>query len=190
MKRMTIGIDIDGTITGAYDWLPYANQYFAQDKRPEDIHCYDIHTAFGVDRMAYRSFYESFKYLLHANNTPRPYAPETVEHLSFRHTCHYITARETGLRHTTEHWLEKHGLPNIPLHMLGAHDKVPTALALGCTLFIEDRYETAIAMADRGIPVLLFDTAYNRGKAHSLITRVNSWGEVRRFIDWMQTATA
>lgn len=190
MKRMTIGIDIDGTLTGAYDWLPYANQYFGKDLSPEEILHYDIHRSMDVDPMAYRSFYDSFKYLLHANNSLRTNAAEILEHLSLRHTCHYITARENDLRHTTEHWMERHGLPNIPLHMLGSHQKVETARTLGCTLFLEDRYETAAQMAAVGIPVLLFDTSYNRGQAHPLITRVQSWEQVKRYIDWMQQATA
>lgn len=50
MKRLNLCIDIDGTVTGAYDWIPRANDYFQTRIIPTDVTVYDIHEVLAVEK--------------------------------------------------------------------------------------------------------------------------------------------
>ena len=57
MKGLNLCIDIDGTITEAYDWIPRVNDYFNTNIKPKDVTVYEIHRVLGVDRAAYESYF-------------------------------------------------------------------------------------------------------------------------------------
>ncbi len=62
--------------------------------------------------------------------------------------------------------------------MTGSHDKVQVVRDLSLDLFMEDRLENAIQIAeDTSIPVILFDAPYNRRPVPDNIVRVSSWNE-------------
>ena len=50
MKRLNIGVDIDGTLTEPFYWLRRANEYFGTSVREDRIIHYDYHEALGVSR--------------------------------------------------------------------------------------------------------------------------------------------
>ncbi|MDW7678786.1 MAG: hypothetical protein SCK57_14095, partial [Bacillota bacterium] len=60
IQQMTIGIDIDATLTEAYYWLPWANAHFHRNLKPEDATEYDIHRVLGISEEAYLAFYEQY----------------------------------------------------------------------------------------------------------------------------------
>jgi len=67
--------------------------------------------------------------------------------------------------------------------LLGSTDKVAMAKRLRCDWFIEDRYENAVALAERNIPVLLIDCSYNRKPLPDNVIRIHSWSQVESYID-------
>ncbi|HAB33590.1 MAG TPA: hypothetical protein DCE40_05715 [Exiguobacterium sp.] len=62
--------------------------------------------------------------------------------------------------------------------MTGSHDKVQVVRDLSLDLFMEDRLENAVQIAeDTFIPVILFDAPYNRKAVPNNVIRVASWNE-------------
>ena len=63
----------------------------------------------------------------------------------------------------TETWFSKQELQYKHIELIGSHDKVATAKKFEVDLFIEDKHDNAVAIAEEcKIPVLLFDTPYNQ----------------------------
>jgi len=90
-----------------------------------------------------------------------------------------ITARKQQHQGVTLEWLMRHNIPYDSLYF--SHDKANLALDLGVDLFFDDAPHQARSLSSAGIPVVLFDYAYNRGlPPHSLITRVTSWEQAMR----------
>ncbi|CAK7079165.1 MAG: Nucleotidase [Tissierella sp.] len=87
------------------------------------------------------------------------------------------------MKNVTYLWFSHHKIPMNSLTLLGSHDKVGTAKDLSCDIFIEDRYENAIQLAESGFEVLLMDCNYNKGPLPSNVTRVTNWFEIENIIE-------
>jgi uncharacterized HAD superfamily protein len=185
MKKLNIGIDIDGTVTEPYYWLPAANRYFNTQVKPEEITDYEIHKAMGIERQDYERFYAAYGRMLHGNAKLRAGVHETLHGFSASHGLHFITAREEDMRDISADWLQKHDLPASTLWHVGGRNKSVQAKKLGCDVFLEDCYQNAIMLAEAGIPVLLLDLNYNQGTLPKIVTRVKNWHQIRRTIESM-----
>ncbi len=183
MKRLTIGIDIDGTITDPFYWLDLANQYFGTAVRPEEITIYEIGEVLGLKKEEYMKFYEDCKEEIHMKAGVREGAKEKLHKIFQEHEAYYITARDESLYDLTHHWFDKHELPKEKLYTLGSHFKVEKAKELGCDVFIEDRYENAVELAAEGIKVLLMDCSYNQEPLIPNMIRVKNWEEAALVIE-------
>lgn len=178
-KPLTIGIDIDATITEAYYWIPWANAYFGKHLKPEDVIDYEIHRVLGISEEEYLALYDRYGEMLHRESLIRPGAAEVLRRIFAKHQLHYITARHPQMDRVTVEWLSRHDIPGHGLHLLGSHHKVEKAHELGCQLFIEDRYENAQSIAESGIDVLLMDCYYNRDlPLHQRVHRIFNWQDV------------
>ncbi|MBU5257334.1 5' nucleotidase, NT5C type [Tissierella praeacuta] len=182
MKELNLCIDIDGTITEAYYWLPRVNDYFNTKITPKDVTVYEIHEVLGVDRTAYELFYALYGEALHLESKIRKGVKKVLDNLYKKHGIHFVTAREERMKAVTYMWLSHHKIPMDSLTLLGSHNKVGTAKDLNCDIFIEDRYENAIQLAEAGFEVLLIDCNYNRGSLPSKVTRVTNWYEIENII--------
>lgn len=190
-RTLTIGIDIDATITEAYYWIPWANAYFNRQLRPEDATVYEIHQVLGIPEEDYLDFYYRYGEMLHSESQIRPGAAEVLRRLNGIHQLHYITARHPRMQWVTEEWFQRHKITGQGLHLLGSHHKVETAHELGCHLFIEDRYENAQSIAESGIDVLLMDCFYNRDlPLHERVHRIFTWQEVESHVQMLERRAA
>ncbi len=186
---MRIGIDIDGTITTAYYWLEFFNNHLGTSLRAEEVLHYDHHIDFGITLEAFKTFRKDHLVEIHRLAKARPYAVKVLQALTHKgHDCFLITAREKDLRLLTKSWLKDNLIPYSNLYHLGSTEKVSLAKSLGVELFLEDRLETALAMANAGIPTLLFNTSYNQAPEHPFILRVDDWLEVQDFIEKLMQA--
>lgn len=183
MKNLNICIDIDGTITDAYYWLEYANEYFNKNITKKQVTEYYIDKVMGVDRTEYEEFYEKNKIKMHVNPKIRNNVKTVLEKLSLFHSIYFVTAREKDLTLLTHLFLRKNGLPYDELFVLGNCNKVNMARELNCSLFIEDSYNNAIQLSNAGFKVLLIDTNYNRKTLNDNITRVYNWKEIFSIIN-------
>lgn len=178
MNTLNICIDIDGTITKAYDWLDMANKYFKKNITEDQVTEYEIHEVMGIKRQEYDDFYNRNKFKLHSDQKLRDDAKLVITALHQFHNIYFVTARDLELKTLTHLFLRNNEIPYDNLFVLGSHYKVDKAHELDCNVFIEDNYNNAIQLSEAGFNVLLMDTNYNRKPINDKITRVNNWNEI------------
>ncbi len=178
MNTLNICIDIDGTITNAYDWLDLANEYFKKNITEDQVTEYEIHEVMGIERQEYDDFYNKNKFKIHSSQELRDSAKLVITALHQLHNIYFVTARDLELKTLTHLFLRNNEIPYDKLFVLGSHYKVHKANELDCNIFIEDNYNNAIQLSEAGFNVLLMDTNYNRKPLNDKITRVNNWNEI------------
>lgn len=91
----------------------------------------------------------------------------------------YISHRPVG-DNVTKDWLEKHGFPLKPvIHVKDRADKVKHCLDLGVEIFVDDNYDTFLAMNQAGVCCYLMDAPHNR-RYDVGYRRINSLSELPR----------
>ncbi len=189
MRELNICIDIDGTLTDPYYWLPYANGFFRKQMTEDEITVYSIAEVMQVSDVEYADFYMKNRYNMHGSPNLRQDARYYVEKIYENHQVHFVTAREQALEVITLAYLSQKRIPYDSLHVTGSPNKIVQAEALDCDLFIEDSLYNATLLAQAGYIVLLMDTNYNRSDLlHPLISRVNTWQDVFAKVTRLATA--
>ncbi|WFD12121.1 5' nucleotidase, NT5C type [Tepidibacter hydrothermalis] len=182
MGKLNICIDIDGTITNAYYWIPFANKYFNKDIKEEDVTLYEMHEVFNVPKEKYTKFYNKYIREIHEAAVLREDVKPIVDKLSQENNLYFVTARDKRVEDITINFLKDNKIPYNDLFLLGNHYKVDKAIELSCDVFIEDNYSNAIQLSESGFDVILIDTYYNRKKLNDKITRVKTWDEIYNII--------
>ena len=124
----------------------------------------------------------------HMRAAPLSGAQMGVAQLKKDHELHIITARSEHMRERTEQWLTEH-FPHTftSIHFTNHHSPHPISKRskaeicnmLGINLFIDDSLNHTRLIAERGIPVLLFNAPWNQTLiSNKHITRVRAWDEV------------
>lgn len=181
--KLNICIDIDGTITDSCFILERANKHFKKNITPQDVDRYEIYQVYNIPYDEFKDFYFSIAQELLYEVEPRENAKDALIELDQQHSLHYVTAREDFLEDVTKRWFEKHNLPKGELYILGSHYKVQTAKEVKCDIFIEDRYNNAVELAEAGFKVLLIDCPYNRDQDELPgIIKVKNWMEIKEKI--------
>lgn len=173
---MRLGIDLDGPVVHSTPyWTERFSQHFQRHFPMEEI-------ALGIhlkpDLLAYFDQHEGDLYW---QPPPTTGAPEGLQRLKAKgRELHYISARTPRVQALTQKWLTQHGIPFDSLHLLEGGNKALHCEKLGIELMIEDSPHHAVAIAQTGVPVLLFDTPYNGQVDHPLVTRCHSWDDILR----------
>lgn len=180
MIQLKIGIDIDGTITHPSSCFNYMNKYLGTSINFEMASEYELHTYTDMDQIEFWEFMVKSGHELgiYRESIPQEFVQKHLWQLREHYDLHYVTARSEIVRPVTEEWIARHELPLDSLIMTGSHDKVQVVRDLSLDLFMEDRLENALQIAeDTSIPVILFDAPYNRQVLPENIIRVSSWDE-------------
>ena len=183
MKNLNICIDIDGTITSPYHYLPYLNSIYNKKLTEEDFTTVYWAELYGdtlegmLDKLhsKYMNSYSEAKVVEGVK--------DVIDELYKDNNLFFVTARNYSLTQITQDWLKKQQLSQIPLYSLGTDNKLHKANELKCDIFIEDHPNNALNLANGGIKVILIDWNYNKGVEHQNITRVSSWKEIKDVID-------
>ena len=80
--------------------------------------------------------------------------------------------------------MDKHKIPYDKL-IVNAKEKAPICLEEKIDLFIDDSIHNCIEVANKNIPVLLFDASFN--KKCTLFKRVFSWKEIYIEVERMKS---
>ncbi|GJL55635.1 MAG: hypothetical protein NPIRA02_27670 [Nitrospirales bacterium] len=114
----------------------------------------------------------------HEASIPRlpllPSAKVALQQLQHRYRIIIITARRPTSRPQTLTWLHAHQIPFDELYHTEDKAEVPEDIRSA----VDDHPQHAIAYCESGIRVFLMDQPWNRGVAHSLLTRVTGWDEL------------
>lgn len=200
---MKIGVDLDDvTAICAVPYLKrFAQEYGVELPKEEEIgwqllRHMDPHVQPSErDRFRDRLYSGTFFAELEVYND----APVVLERLANAgHELYYVTARNERRRWITETWLQEKGLMRYAkaVHLRphgefrpggrpGSYDasgsaryKLAVVEQLGLEAFCEDDDVIALALADAGLRVWLFDRPWNREVVHPRIERVSGWSEV------------
>lgn len=185
MKRLVIGLDIDGVIIDYLrSILPFLCEICGRTIRYEDITHPTLSKFLNIDEATSADIWNRIigTGLMH-NFPPIAGAIEGLAALR-RHEIWLITGREASMQDLTVSWLKNHGIRYD--RIMFESEKVEGNLSLEkqCGIFIEDQLEAAKSLAEAGIFTLLFNQPWNR--AESLpenCRRVYDWDNIVEIIN-------
>ena len=183
MINLNICIDIDGTITSPYHFIPYLNELYSKNITEEECNTHDWESLYGIDmETMINEFHEKY---MHSYREAKVVsnAKEIITNLKKNHNLYFVTARDSKLTDITQNWLNDNGFEEIDVYLLGSDYKADKAKELECNVFIEDNPSNALQLANEGMKVLLIDTNYNKDIEHENIIRVNDWMDINVFIE-------
>lgn len=180
----SICIDIDGTMTNPYFFLPYLNKITGKNISDKDYTSINWNKIFGSEFSdIYDSFDDKFTYVYEEAYLMDGVKEVIDELILSGDEVHYVTARSRDIDSVTKSWIDSQGLDGSKVVSLSGNlGKVETAKKLRCDIFIEDDPENAINLSKEGFKVILFDTNYNKEIDGENITRVGNWKEIRNIL--------
>lgn len=188
-ERISLGIDIDGTITEPDCFIPHLNEAFGKELTLDDIVQYDLHRLYGVSKDEMKEWFEEHSSRLYAASSLQTGARRVLRSLAQQFRLVYISARTESEYDTTYAWFNKHDVPYDDVHLIGTHHKIETAREQRVQLFFEDKYDNACDLCEAlSIPVILFDTPYNQGPLPDRVYRIQNWFDVPAIVE--ETITA
>lgn len=185
---MTIGIDIDDTLTETFDYiLPYVAEYFhvdADDLRKRNISYNNLPQEWKREELEFCKTY--FDHIV----ADTPFKPDSAWALRKLHEDGHriviITARTTDFYtdpyKTTREELAKGGI--IYDKLLCAMDKVTACADEQVSVFIDDTIANCEAVSKLGIPVMVMNSKANKD-IETTLDRVSNWTEVLAKIEKM-----
>jgi len=183
MKKR-FGIDIDGTVTRADSLLPYINRQFQLNLGLNDITEYDLTVATKTTQEEFGSWFYGVEAEIYENSALNDFAKETLTSWSSDHDLIYISARRSNLLTETTNWFHRHELPFHLVDLIGSHYKIEAAKKHQVDIFFEDKHDNAVMLHEQlNIPVILFDTPYNRLPIPEGVIRVSNWKEAQHWVN-------
>ncbi|MCZ2260061.1 5' nucleotidase, NT5C type [Sporosarcina sp. G11-34] len=183
MRKFRFGIDIDGTVTCPTSLLPHINAQFGCNLELEDITEYDLTKAFPIDKDTFYEWYKVAESHIYDTSPAQAFAQEILTQWSTRYELYYISARGNNVHEGTSNWFTREAIPFDHIELIGSHHKIETAKKFGVHAFFEDKHDNAVDIHEElDIPVILFDTPYNRKPIPEGVIRVYDWNEANQQI--------
>ncbi|GEN84372.1 putative nucleotidase YqfW [Sporosarcina luteola] len=184
MREIRLGIDIDGTVTCPTSLLPHINKQFGCNLALDDIKEYDLTKAFPVQEEEFYEWYRSAEELIYETSPAQEYAKMILSEWQQRFELFYISARGQNVLDCTVQWFEREEIPYDHIELIGSHHKIETAKKFEVDAFFEDKHDNAVGIHEElNIPVILFDTPYNREPIPNGVIRVTNWQEANEWIN-------
>ena len=178
MKRLTIGLDIDGVIvdftTAA---LPLLSEVCNRPVSPGDLSHYDLKECLGIDEKTDDYFWKRVlgtDFMLNA--PPVSGALDGMSALCL-HELRLVTGRPPAMRDITERWLEKQDVKYDSLIFTATGSKA--SQGSDCDIFVEDFLEEVQRIAESGVFTLLFNQPWNQAlRLPENCRRVYDWEDI------------
>ena len=183
MGILKIGLDVDGVIIDLVSvMLPYLSIECGYNVNHEDIHCYNIDEALGLQNKMVGIIEEVYKSKNLKQAPPIEGAIEGINRLS-KGSVYLITVRPEKTRTDTEWWLDKHNIDYDELVFTSEGDKSSIVRRFNVDIFVEDCLDHAISLSSNDVNTLLLDKPWNRDELVSnKITRVYNWNDITNSI--------
>ncbi|MFK4997660.1 hypothetical protein ACI2OX_09590 [Bacillus sp. N9] len=181
------GIDIDGTVTCPTSLVPHINQAFQLDISLDDLIEYEITKCIDVSQDAFHKWFKQAEPEIYSTSPIAAGAKDVLSKWIDHHEIYFISARSDKLMNITENWFQQYEIDYNHIELIGSHDKVGTAQKHKIDLFFEDKHDNAVDIAEQlNIPVILFDTPYNRKPVPNNVIRVHHWQEAENWVNnWL-----
>lgn len=186
---MRIGVDIDGVLTNLEDfYLEYGSKYCVENNIDYGINAegYEPIDIFNLNNQDTYNFWIQYLKTLAINNKPRYFATEVINLLKqegneiYIVTARYLTDKddEPGkqMKNIVKSWLEENNIIYDELIFSG-EDKLQHCIKYNIDLMIEDKVENVNHISTK-IPVICFDTRYNKQCIGKNIIRCYSWYDI------------
>lgn len=186
MRPIRFGIDIDGTVTCPTALLPHINEAYELNLVLDDIKEYDLTKAFPgpIDTEQFSKWYKSVEAHIYDTSPPQQFAKKVLEDWKSRYELYYISARGENVYDTTFEWFKREDIPFDHIDLIGSHYKIEAAKKHNVHAFFEDKHDNAVDIHEElDIPVILFDTPYNRKPIPEGVIRVYDWQEANNWIN-------
>lgn len=191
MKPIRFGIDIDGTVTCPTSLLPHINKAYHINLQLDDIKEYDLTKAFDVNKEQFFEWYLTVEDEIYDTSPPQQYVQNILKSWKQHYELFYISARGNHVFNTTEKWFLREQIPYDHIELIGSHHKIETAKKFNVDAFFEDKHDNAVNIHEElQIPVILFDTPYNRKPIPEGVKRVTNWQEANEWIEKLFPITA
>lgn len=187
MKKR-FGIDIDGTVTCPASIIPYINKDFKVNITLNDVKQYDLTHVVDCTEKEFADWFMKSEPLIYAESPLANGAKEVLKKWETVHELLFISARGPHLLEITKEWFIKNDLHFNHIDLLGTHNKIDAAKKYQVDIFFEDKHDNAVMLHEEcQIPVILFDTPYNREAIPNGVIRVNTWSEANAWVDnWLK----
>ena len=124
-----------------------------------------------------RIFYEWYKAAeahIYKTSPAQEYAKEDFGQTGRRSSnCIIFLPVAINVYDTTLDWFKREEIPYDHIELVGSHHKIETAKKFGVHAFFEDKHDNAVEIHEElDIPVILFDTPYNRKPIPEGVIRV------------------
>ncbi|HWK23917.1 MAG TPA: hypothetical protein VNS08_12870 [Ureibacillus sp.] len=184
-QKPRFGIDIDGTVTTPDTLIPHINERYKTNIVLDDVTEYDFLSAFPhpVDRNEFSKWFKENEAYMYSVSKIAQDAQVILEKWQHSYELFYISARDICVSDITFKWFEENKVPFHHIELIGSHDKLAVAKKHNVDIFFEDKHDNAVMLAEElKIPVLLFDTPYNRKPVPDNVVRINNWVEANNWI--------
>ena len=181
---MHIGIDFDDTLLDTRRvFVRILNEIHGTNHQLEDLHDYYLMGTFGCTAEYLESVFTRHFEELHASE-PFPGVQTAIKQAqTCGHVITIITARPAIHMPPLYQWLARHDLPSDRVISASkSGEKALRAAEAKIDIFVDDNPRHALALAARGIRVLLLDRPYNRNCQDPNITRVPDWTAIREIL--------
>ncbi|QKS73210.1 hypothetical protein FLK61_29640 [Paenalkalicoccus suaedae] len=183
MPTYRFGIDIDGTVTDPGTFIPHLNEHFNKNLTLDDLVEYDLTRVLNVDEQSFARWMEEHEPMLYQKSVLANDAKSILHKWEKQFELFYISARPAKLHDITEEWFQAFNLPYDHIELLGSHNKIEAAKEHKVDLFLEDKHDNAVDIAEIcQIPVILMNTPYNQMPVPTNVYRANSWQEANQIV--------
>jgi uncharacterized protein len=188
MKRKKFGFDIDGTITCPTTYIPYLNKSFGKNLKLDDLKEYALHPILNITEEEFWKWMDEHEETICKESPVAEYFKTVFPEWQKQHEFIFVSARREHLLDVTHEWLKKHDVPYSHVELIGKHNKIEAIKKLQCDIFFEDKHDNACEISEAcNIPVILFDTPYNRLPIPKNVIRVNNWMEAKQWVNnWLK----
>ncbi|WP_078379684.1 5' nucleotidase, NT5C type [Sutcliffiella halmapala] len=189
--RKRLGIDIDGTLTCPTTFVPYINKTLNKNITLDDIKEYDLTPLMGLTQEEFWKWMDEMEPLIYKDAPLAQGAKQIVKKWHAEFNLYFISARRNHLFEVTNNWFAKQDINYDHLELIGSHNKISAVKEHKIDLFFEDKHDNAVDISEEcQIPVILFDTPYNRSPIPKNVYRVNNWLEAEKTVQSIFNVTA
>jgi len=180
-----IGIDLDGVLSNNVGQIIIeAKRLFNIDITPKQItefaleNCTPLTTDQVIQMFNDSTVFKDMIPIEGAIEATRKLLHAKTDYFNYIYHVDVVTDRPLQFYELTNEWLLKNGFHWNGTYLVKAKDKPLFVKDKGIEIFIEDRYETAIKLAEVCKTVYLFDRTYNQGELPENVIRINNWNEI------------